>query len=277
MLWPLLAGMLVLAVVRRRVASALPLAMVAAHVAYVVAVGGDFMEFRFFVPILPPLAIALGEFATTTAPRLPRVQLRVAALIVFVAAFSLRHGLTFDGVADHSYDSIQAMQTYYGKVRDNDWTQIGSSLRVLSTTSATIACNGAGAIPYNAELPTIDQLGLNDPWIARHGSHAPDDYPRPGHQRFATYEYLKSRAVTFVIGSPTLVERGALATHQHEGDVARWLSSSVGPWTPPPRGTFEIVAAPVDDDLELLLWYLTPDPDVSDRIKGWDRIRLNAR
>jgi arabinofuranosyltransferase len=94
MLWPLLAGIAVLAIVRRGVASALPLAMVAAHVAYVIAVGGDVTEFRSFVPILPPLAIALAEFATTAAPRLPRVQLRVAALIVVLAAFSLHHGLT---------------------------------------------------------------------------------------------------------------------------------------------------------------------------------------
>jgi arabinofuranosyltransferase len=94
MLWPLLAGIVVLAIVRRQVASALPLALVAAHVAYVIAVGGDLVEFRSFVPILPALAIALAEFATTEAPRLPRVQLRIAALIGFVAAFSLHHGLT---------------------------------------------------------------------------------------------------------------------------------------------------------------------------------------
>jgi hypothetical protein len=96
MLWPLLAGVAVLAIVRRGVTSALPLAMVAAHVAYVIAIGGDLLEFRSFVPLLPPLAIALAEFATTAAPRLPRVQLRVAALIVFLAAFSLHHGLTFE-------------------------------------------------------------------------------------------------------------------------------------------------------------------------------------
>ena len=273
MLWPLVAGIAVLAIVRRRVASALPLAIVAAQLAYVIAVGGDFMEFRFFVPILPPLAIALAEFATTAAPRLPRVQLRVAALIAFVAAFSLHHGATFEGVADHSYDSVQQLATFFGKVRANDWSQLGSSLRVLGDTSATISCNGAGAIAYNSGLPTVDQHGLNDAWIARHGSRAPEDDPRPGHQRYATYDDLKSRAVTFVLGSPTLVARGALAAHANAEEVDHWLSHVVG-WERPPSGTYEVVAAPVDDKVELLMWYLTPDPDVGARIAGWDHLRL---
>jgi len=34
------------------------------------------------------------------------------------------------------------------------------------------------------------------------------------------------------------------------------------------------LAAPVDEQVELLMWYLTPDPDVSARIAGWDHIRL---
>jgi arabinofuranosyltransferase len=254
-MWPLLAGILVLSIVRRRVTSALPLALVAAHIAYVIAVGGDFMEFRFFVPILPPLAIVLAEFATTVAPQLPRVELRVAALIAFVAAFSLLHGLTFEGVADHSYDSVRQL--------GNDWSKLGSSLSSLGDTSATIACNDAGAIPYYSRLPTVDQLGLGDPWIARHGSRA-------------TYEYLKSRAVTFVIGSPTLVVRGVLAARANGEEVDHWLSRLVG-WEAPPSGTYEVVAAPVDDQTELLMWYLTPDPDVSARIAGWDHVRLHVR
>jgi hypothetical protein len=202
------------------------------------------------------------------------VQLRVAALIVFVAAFSLRHGLTFGGVADHSYDSVPQLATFFNKVRDNDWSKLGSSLRVLGDTGASIACNGAGAIPYNANLPTVDQLGLNDAWVAHHGSPAPAQYPRPGHQRFATYEYLKSRAVTFVLGSPTLVPRGALAANANHEDLEHWLSRLVG-FESPPNGTYDVVAAPVDENVELLMWYLTPDPEVSARIVGWDHIRLH--
>ncbi|HET9986874.1 MAG TPA: hypothetical protein VFQ65_00100, partial [Kofleriaceae bacterium] len=114
MLWPLVAGIAVLAIVRRRVASALPLAIVAAQLAYVIAVGGDFMEFRSFVPLLPPLALAIGEFATTPSRIKPGLQISIA--IAFLAAFSLRHAATFDGDADHTIDSVRALGTFDGKI-----------------------------------------------------------------------------------------------------------------------------------------------------------------
>jgi hypothetical protein len=62
-----------------------------------------------------------------------------------------------------------------------------------------IATSAAGAIPYYSDLPSVDQLGLNDLWIARHG---PIRGTRPGHQRSATARYLKERGVHLVLGHP---------------------------------------------------------------------------
>ncbi|CAN5115465.1 hypothetical protein BH11MYX1_BH11MYX1_53930 [soil metagenome] len=278
MIGPVMLGLAILAVLRRRVASALPLAVCAVHIAYVIVVGGDFMEFRFFVPIMPATAIAFGEFATTPAQsdRVPRTTVRAAALVAVLAVFSLNHALTFEGVEDHSYDSIAVLGNFYHKVEGNDWTKLGASLHDrFAGTRATLACNGAGAIPYNADLMTVDQLGLNDAWVARYGSHAPPDYPRPGHQRYATYDYLVAQRVTFVIGSPMLVERGALARRSEMANVSHWLDAVLGGWTSPPAGVVEVVAAPVDAERELLMWYLTPDPEVTSRLAGWDRLRLH--
>ncbi len=277
LLWPVLLGIAVLAVLRRRVGSALPLAIVAAHVAYVILVGGDFMEFRFFVPIMPALAIAFGDFVTTEADaRLPRASVRATAAVAVLASFSLRHALTFEGVEDHSYDSITTLGNFYYKVTDNDWTQLGAALHDrFAGSRVMLACNGAGAIPYNADLVTVDQLGLNDAWVARNGTHAPPEYPRPGHQRYATYAYLVEQRVTFVIGSPMLVERGALARQSAMPNVSHWLDNVLGGWTSPPAGVVDVVAAPVDDERELLMWYLTPDPAVTAKLAGWDRLRLH--
>lgn len=282
LLWPVLLGIAVLAILRRRMGSALPLAICAAHVAYVILVGGDFMEFRFFVPIMPALAIAFGEFVTTEArsgageARLPRVSVRAAALVAALAVFSLRHALTFEGVQDHSYDSIATLGNFYHKVSNNDWTKLGASIHDrFTSTHVTLACNGAGAIPYNADLMTVDQLGLNDAWVARNGTHAPPDYPRPGHQRYATYAYLVEQHVTFVIGSPMLVERGALARRSEMPNVSHWLDAVLGGWTSAPAGVVDVVAAPVDDERELLMWYLTPDPAVTAKLAGWDQLRLH--
>ncbi|MFT3691800.1 MAG: hypothetical protein QM831_01580 [Kofleriaceae bacterium] len=244
----------------------LPLALVTAQLAYIALVGGDFMEFRFFVPLLPPLALAIGE--------IPRTKLHAALIVVGLGAASLRHGAAFNSTGDHSIDSIYWMANYYGKVKDNDWSQIGRSLWWLR--NASISCNGAGAIPYNTDLPTIDQLGLNDEWVARHGVHAPADYPRPGHQRYATVEYLKSRGVTLVIGSPTYVDRDALKNRKDAEILRLWLDRIVG-FAPHPVGDIEVVAAPIDDDREMLMWYLTPDPMTTAQIAGWDHLRLRIR
>lgn len=244
----------------------LPLALVTVQLAYIAFVGGDFMELRFFVPLLPMLALAIGE--------IPRTRLQAVLIVVGLGALSLRHAATFEGTGDHSIDSVHWMANYYGKVTDNDWSQIGRTLWPLK--NATISCNGAGAIPYNADLPTIDQLGLNDEWVARHGVHAPPDYPRPGHQRYATVDYLKTRAVTLVIGSPTYVPRDALKHRTDGATLERWLTSIVG-FAPHPTGELEIVAAPIDDERELLMWYLTPDPMTTAQIAGWDHVRLRIR
>jgi arabinofuranosyltransferase len=273
-LWPFLAGIVALAIVRRTAAK-LPLALVGAQIAYVIAVGGDFMEFRFLVPALPPLALAIAELVTTPSRIKPALQVGVA--IAFLAAFSLRHAATYDGESDFTVDSVRNMSTFYNKVTDNDWGVLGAALRVdLWPLRPAIASDGAGAIPYYADFPTIDQLGLNDEWVARHGDHAPEGYLRPGHQRFATLDYLRRRNVTFVIGQPILVERGALALRRHGKTVTLWLGTILGP-NQSYTGPFDVVAAPIDDEHELLMWYLTPDPATSARIAGWDHVRLRGR
>lgn len=274
-LWPFVAGISVVALAKRRGAM-LPLALVAAQAIYVIAVGGDFMEFRFCVPLLPPLALAIGELVTTAARIRPGLQVAIA--IGFLAVFSARHAWTFQGADDHSIDSVHQLATFFGKVQGNDWSKLGRSLHeTLAGTGASIACNGAGAIPYDSELPTLDQLGLNDEWVAHHGSPAPASYPRPGHQRYATYDYVRRRAVTFVISSPTFVTRGLLAanTNQTRTVIRSWMGQVFG-WQPPPTRSYEIYGAPIDDDVELLLWYLTPSPDVTARIAGWDHIRVDG-
>jgi arabinofuranosyltransferase len=273
-LWPLLAGMVVVAILRRSAAK-LPLALVAAQVVYVIAVGGDFMEFRFLVPALPPLALAIAELVTTPSRIKPGLQVAIA--IAFLAAFSLRHAATYDGDSDHTIDPVRSLATFYGKVDHDDWGALGAALRAdVWPLRPTIACDGAGAIPYFSDLPTIDQLGLNDTYVAHHGDPAPAGYVRPGHQRFAPLDYLRTEAVTFVIGQPIFVARGALAQRSDMQTVTMWLGRVLGP-NQTYGGPFDVVAAPIDDEHELLMWYLTPDPATTARIAGWDHVRLRAR
>jgi hypothetical protein len=280
LLWPLLGAVVIVAAVRRRFAARLPAAVVIAQLAYIAFVGGDFMEFRFFVPVLPMIALVIGEelLAASAHPRVPSQTFRAVALVGFLAAASGRHALTFDGIAeDKSYDSVALLGSYYRKVEDHDWSQLGRPFHdALSGTNATIACQGAGAIPYFADLPTVDQLGLNDRWIARNGDSP--DYSRPGHQRVATLAYLLERRVTFVIGSTTMIRRGTLR-RLPPTTIDIWIRSNFARPQPGMPDEIVMVAAPLDEERALLAWYLHPDPAITAKIEaaGWERRRLVRR
>jgi hypothetical protein len=276
LIWPILVLAIGAAVARRAFTPRLPAAIVGVWFAYVVAVGGDFMEFRFIVPVLPPLFVLIAELATAELPAsLPGPRPRAVVLVAILGSLSLRHAASFDGAADHTIDSVRMLGRFYGRVPDGDWGRLGRPLHdALAGSGASLACNGAGVIPYFADLPTVDQLGLNDRWVAENGARPPASFARPGHQRFATLAYLESRKVTFVIGSPTLVERGELPTLR--GDnlkplVDVWLGAGSVPIR-----SLTAVAAPIDDRQALLMWYLTPTPAITARIRaaGWEMKEL---
>jgi arabinofuranosyltransferase len=58
-----------------------------------------------------------------------------------------------------------------------------------------ITVGAAGAVPYASRLPTIDAFGLVDPVIARmpHPPLRDARSARPGHQLFASPEYIRGR------------------------------------------------------------------------------------
>jgi hypothetical protein len=272
-LWLPLLVAIVIAVVRRRIESGLAATLATVWCAYVVAVGGDFMEFRFLVVALVPIATIVAGVLTEPATRGPRVELRAAASVAVLAALSWHHAATFESDAD--CDTIQDMASFYGKIADNDWSRLGGPLRRLAGTGATLASQSAGAIPYFSDLPTVDQLGLDDAWIARHGDPAPPDMRRPGHQRYAPLSYLIERRVSFVIAAAQLVPHGSLPSLTRAYLVA-WITESFA--TPVSlTGPFDVVAVPLDHGADLLLWYLTPTPAIDARLAelGWARRRID--
>ena len=274
LLWPVLLLAVVLAIARRSTASALPAAIAIAWSAYVVAVGGDFMEFRFFVPIIPALVAIMAEVVTTEATHrsVPGVGLRAAASVALLASASWHHAATIEPV--QAYDSIGAMATFYDRIAGNDWSRLGAPLQALAGTGATLACQSAGAIPYYADLPTIDQLGLNDAWVARHGDPAAGDVVRPGHQRYAPLSYLVERRVSFVIAASQLVPHGALPTLTPAWIVSWITDSFASPVSL--TGPIDVVAVPLSHETDMLLWYLTPSAAIDARLAelGWTRRRL---
>jgi len=161
---------------------------------YVVAVGGDFMEFRLWVPILPALIVLIVGAVWTVTDR-PRARVTVPAALIACSGF---HAATQE--PPHVTEPIRNLAAH---VEGAGWGPAGRALhRAFPDGDVRIATTAAGALPYYARLETIDMLGLNDAWVARHGQMQQN---RPGHQRIAPMAYLRRRHVHLLIGNPVVV------------------------------------------------------------------------
>ncbi len=284
-LWPVIAvGLAALAVRRRDLDARLlaPLVIVVSWLAYIMLVGGDFMEFRLLVPVTPFLFLLLAHLVCAQVAPLLRGQTALVALLVvaLLAWSSVHHARTFrTQTADQALDSIPALADFYKVYPDGDWSVIGNALRrELATADALVALDAVGAIPWYSGLRTVDQLGLNDAFVAGHGLRADASYRRPGHQRHASLAYLRERGVNFVIGHPTLVPLDLFAV---AGNDPQWLQMAgdwvtrTAPLNPEPIGHVRLVLLPVRPGQGLLAWYLTPTPALDAAIVGggwpvWD-------
>ncbi len=162
--------------------------------AYVVKIGGDFMEFRMMIPVLPLVFVLSAEVL--------RKCVRPAMGVVVVVAIALSsadYATTYPG--GRMIESVTQLDGHVG-FGSMSWRYVGIELGELfsdSTEPVTIATGAAGAIPYFSRLRAIDTLGLNDRWIARHGYELGG---KPGHTKHATMDYLMARGVNLVMEQP---------------------------------------------------------------------------
>ena len=131
-LWGFVAAAVVATAIRRRPTTAGPKSLWATLLSwwlYVVWVGGDFMEFRFFVPMAPALFVLLAGYVVGMMPE-PRAQRRAAAAMgALLLTASAHHGATFSGTtSDDALDSVHALGTFYGAYSDGDFRPIGRAL-----------------------------------------------------------------------------------------------------------------------------------------------------
>jgi hypothetical protein len=279
-LWPFLAlGGLILPLRQKWIDRQVPLLLllVLSWYAYVVGTGGDFMEFRFLISIAPFFFILLAYLIFYPLGqglvRNPIVCSIVSLIIIIVSSYN--HASNFQGITeDRTLDSIPLLATFYGLYPDRQWGEIGTRLgEELAETDPIVALSAVGTIPFYSGLKTVDTLGLNDSYVARHCQLHGDRLPRPGHQRVATLSYLEEREVNLIIGHPKIVSAGPLSNDLYT--VRRWVLL---------RG-FDIeeleetiiVAMPLDSHRSLLMWYLTRSEQL-DRIieqRGWETITLS--
>jgi hypothetical protein len=211
---PLAAVVLALHVARFRSAlfrserSALAAAVAVPYLGYVALAGGDFMDqFRFVVPVLPPLLFVLGGAmedlrlrAAPNGPAVPRSRAGVAAIAVFLALWV---GLNAAESRRSNRSWHENNQDSVGLLRDlaRDWSAVGRTMRAVSLPSDSIAVTAAGCIPYHSGLYTIDQLGLVAPDLT---PYARRDHLRPGHGRLLRGDALMAMRPQFVAGGPVV-------------------------------------------------------------------------
>jgi arabinofuranosyltransferase len=231
---------------------------------YVVWVGGDFMEFRFLVPVLPLLFLGIVWLTFVHVRRL-KLQL---ALILLVFCGSLHHALTFSTPALRYYDveSTQGLSDLLYRDR-TDWVGIGNVLgeAFKHNPNITIGTTAAGAIPYYSGLKTIDILGLNDRWVARHGEIVAS---KPGHQRRATLDYLIERQVNLLIGHPQMVPIESELSGAPLNDYYFYVKITKSDRLP---ANSKIIEIPINPGYKLRVLYLVANPEVDDviRKRGW--------
>lgn len=284
LLWPIillgLAGM-----VRRRrrldPPMRLSLFIIAAWFVYIVAVGGDFMEFRFIIPVAPFVFLWLSYLVhhhiAGALVKNEIVASTVAAIVLTTA--SIQHGRSFNSLTeDKTLDSIAMLSTFYGVYPDHDFQRIGRRMNEeLGGTGATISTSAVGSIPFYGGLKTVDGVGLCDENVNDPKSFWQSPGYRPGHLRRVNMSYLKRQGVNLVLDQPKTVIRGVLNRPEFAGALAGWILHAAHR-DQPPDSIETVVAMPLDARTSLLMLYLTPTAEIDSVVRGrsWEvaRVRL---
>lgn len=166
------------------------------YIAYLIAVGGDWMiANRFFVPILPMLyllsavgfiyvIIKLKEYFINEekALKYANILVSILAILLFTLTLSL---LEYKQLIIRDSNARYEMQ----------WSMFGRWLKMNVDPNTVIAVGPAGKIPYYSELYTIDMWGLNNDYIANTNSKR----LQAGHKKF-DIDYVLSLNPEFIIG-----------------------------------------------------------------------------
>jgi hypothetical protein len=137
---------------------------------YVIAVGGDqFPLGRFFIPVLPPLALLLthGVAVSWDVGKALRGQRWGGAVLPAAASVVVALLLVANALQFPASDSRMAGQpVWVEKKVAMKGAEQGYWLLRNTPPDAVVATGIAGALPYYSNRYTIDMLGLNDTHIA---------------------------------------------------------------------------------------------------------------
>lgn len=178
------------------------LLVTATYLTYVAAIGGDFYEYRFVVPILPLfyLMVVRGTASIEGAiPRARHARLGLLALIWALTSVPAIVGFTpAQGPAPIPDGSIEVDRAFTAALHETArW------LASVAEPGDQLGVDAAGVIPYVTGLRAIDTFGLTQAGVREWPIADPGAI---GHERVVPASLLRSRRVEFVLsnyGVPT--------------------------------------------------------------------------
>ncbi len=201
---------------RRRLEGARPMLTASAlltliYSTYVAVVGGDYMAmYRFFVPVLPFLALFIGlAFERARRAHGQRGALLAWAGVVVGLLGSGLHSTPFESALvaepEHmhgNYRGVELERWYVARHR-----LIGEFFARYGREGESLATNAIGGVAYYSGLRIFDVHGIVDPYIAhQETSTNPLGSQLPGHQK-SDYVYLFGRKPTFYMFNRKLFEQ----------------------------------------------------------------------
>lgn len=169
------------------------------HLFYVARVGGDFMNGRFFVVVLPLLAIG-GALALDRATQLPGRKALVALLVGAALLGSTRSidlfdkGMRWGIIQEHR---VYPVKSWFPPVVKHHHDKMGRRFARLHEAGVPVVLGtgGVGMVGYHSQLELIDMRGLTDRTVARQKLKK---RTRPGHEKVAPQHYIRARKVDFL-------------------------------------------------------------------------------
>ena len=220
--------------------------------AYIVKVGGDFMEFRILIPIISPMIVL---FVWIIFDKFHNKY--VSVILISIVIFGSFKQYTEFGKFSYQHE-VESINQLKGHLFKENWIGIGKTLGSIFGGSKNIilATTAAGAVPYYSNLETIDILGLNDKWIAKHGQYS--GTTRPGHSKIATLDYLVKKKVNLI---PCLDLIKDTSKIKYEYDILHWFIYSIKKSDKLPV-EMKIIVIPVENDYKMLVLYLNINSEV---------------
>lgn len=242
--------------------------------AYVIWVGGDFMEFRFLVQALPFIGISI----IYTLNRLIDNKKVVLVLIGGMLLGNINSFFTIEKtVVTYGIEKVESLAFHLSE-DDQNWVDVGIRLKeIFGNTDVLIAVAAAGAIPYYSELPSVDYLGLCDANIPNIGHRLSNV---PGHRIIAPLEYLYDRRVNLLIDPINYMIPNSKVQQRVRNSDWRLMNKMHLKINELVHGNYvneaTWIVIDINKEYSLFVWYITPDQKVDEVIRehGFQRFRL---